>query len=197
VGQAPGHGLAHGPVDRVPAGPKPRGHLLPAQPSGPVGQKPRIGRRDGALALRPRNPLDADPATRAEHSAHRVDEEDPNPPERDELEAPLRQPVVARSPPTAAGALGPAVRTGSNSDLELWNITLPQAHLTVDERRLLLNAVQDSLELHPASVPRLDGVVLTTSSQGPSRDAPLLGPLQAHLYPQILSKTRTFNNVPA
>ncbi len=78
--------------------------------------------------------------------------------------------IVGPAPLLAARTPASTSLSRQDFDLELRNLRLDQANRPVNERRALLNTVQDSLQVHP--VPSLDGVAFTTaSSKDHVRDA--------------------------
>ncbi len=178
VRKPPGDGQPHSAIHAVPAGSKGLGHLLPRHPLRPVRQEPGVACRDRTLALGPGHLLDLYTAAETIDSAHRVNEEHQDPPERDELKAPRHERVVGRPPLSAAGALGSAAHSRADVDLELDPLCLDEACVGVDKRGVLLDSVQDSLELHPACSSLSDVGVTTTSFQVGTRDALLLNRLR-------------------
>jgi hypothetical protein len=111
------------------------------------------------LSVGPRDALDDHAARRAVDAAHHVEEEHAQAPERDELEAARRQPVVHRarlSAPRAPRPIPPMRRDG-HRQREAGDLLL-KLHRTVDKSSLLLNPVQDSLDLHPVVRLREPGV---------------------------------------
>ncbi len=129
--------------------------IRPRQPLRPAGQEPAVTRRQMPLAGRPRHSLHHDATGRAIDPPHRVDEEHRHVPERDELESSGRKPVVTRTLLAAARADRPAVRPGL--DVHLQKGLLPrdfdQSLLFVDEGLERLDAIENTLEVHPAVAP--------------------------------------------
>jgi len=106
------------------------------------------------LALAPRHPLDGHAACRAIDPPHRVDEEHRDVPERHELEPSRRKPVVSRPLLAASRADRPAVGPGLDVDLEFrLDQAVHEADPRVDERLVPLDAVENTLEMHPAVAP--------------------------------------------
>ena len=148
--QAPLHGHRDGSEHVVPGGVKRLGHRRPAQPPGPDGQKPRVGRRELVLALGPGNGLDSHAASATLHAVSGVQKEDGEAPQGHELEAPRRQRVVARAGLLTPRAARPAMGPRAQFDLEVQPSGLfAEPDGTVHEPGLLLEAIQDSLHLHP------------------------------------------------
>ena len=154
VREAPVDGHAHGTIDGVPGGGERRGDLLPRQTLGPPGEEPSVGVGQSVLAGGPRDGLDLHPAAGAADAAHRVDEDHGDLPQGHEVEAPRRQRVVAwgRAPALRARRASPGA--GTYADLDAQPRVLHEPHRLVDERRVLMQPIQDSLELHPVLLPR-------------------------------------------
>jgi len=115
-----------------------------------------------ALASDPGDRLDHNPAAWALNSPHGIFEEDPYAPERNELEAPGIQGVVAWSLAAASGADGLASNT--RTDVDQQNIVswfFDQLDVDVDEALELLDSIQYGFDQHPA-LPLLDGVLWET-----------------------------------
>ncbi len=97
--------MGHAPENRMfyrlehvsPAGVEDAGHLVPGQTLGPAGQEPAITGRQVAFPDGPRHLLHRHAAFSAVHPPHGIHEEHGDPPQRHELEPPLRQPIVTRS----------------------------------------------------------------------------------------------------
>jgi len=68
--------------------------FLPGQLASPAGQHQAIRLGELMLAIAPGHMLDHDTALAAVDPPHLVEEEDKEPPERNKLKAPFRQPVV-------------------------------------------------------------------------------------------------------
>ena len=154
VREAPVDGHAHGPMDGVPGGGERGGDLLPGQALGPPGEEPGVGVGQSMLAGGPRESLDPHAAARAGHAAHGVEEDHGDVPQGYEVEAPDRQRVVTRGPAPALRALCASPGAGPYPDLNALPRVLHQPHRLVDERRVLLDPIQDSLELHPVLLAR-------------------------------------------
>ncbi len=137
----------------------------------PARQEPSVARRDRALSLGPGHLLDLDAAVGTIDTAHGVDEEDQDSPERNELKAPGRKRVVGRPPLPAAGACGPAAHSRTDVDLEFDPVPLDEMCVAVDETRVFLDLVQDSLQLYPVCSSLCDVGLRTTSFQVGARDA--------------------------
>jgi|GEM_PF-4782988 len=84
----------------VPARRKPTTALRPGQGPSPARDEPHERVRRVRLARRPGHELDGDAATPAVNSAHRVRQEDRDPPERHEREQPRRERVIPRASTT-------------------------------------------------------------------------------------------------
>ena len=125
--------------------------LLPTEAFGPPREKPHVGGGQLVLAVGPGHPLDGDPTARAIDAPHRVEEEDAQAPQRDELEAAQRQPVVHRARLAAARAPRPiaAMRRDLDRQREARDLFL-KLHCAIDKAPMLLKPIQDSLDLHPA-----------------------------------------------
>ena len=171
VRQPPVDRHADGSMDGVPGGRERLGDLVPRQSLGPPGEEPGVGVRHPVLAGGPGDGLDMDAAARARHAAHRVVEDDRDVPEGHEVEAPPRLGVVARGPAAAPAAPRTGPGAGTHPYLQGQPRVLHEPHRLVDERRMLLNPIQDSLELHPVPLPRRLDVVQHQLSRIPERDA--------------------------
>jgi hypothetical protein len=147
----PGDGHGHRPKHLVPAGAKEARDLLPTEALCPRREKPLVHRGELMLALGPRHLLHGDPTAGAVDAPHHVEEEHAQAPERDELEAARREPVVCRARLSAPGASRSiaAVRRDVDRQREASDLLL-ELHRAVDKSPMLLNPVQDSLDLHPA-----------------------------------------------
>ena len=154
VREAPVDGHAHGPMDGVPGRGERRGHFLPRQAFGPPGEEPGVGIGQSVLAGGPRQGLDPHAAARAGHAAHGVEEDHGDVPQGHEVEAPDRLRVVARGRPPALRAPRVGPGAGTYPDLDAQPRVLHQPHRLVDERRVLLDPIQDTLELHPVLLAR-------------------------------------------
>ena len=148
--EAPVDGHLHRAKHRVPRRVKRDSDLLPAQPLGPAGEKPRVGLRHALLAVRPRHGFDHHAAARAVHAPHRVHQVHEDAPERHESELTGLQPVVTgpllqtlRAAPAAA-TMGPNL----NAQREMFALREP-LDAAIHESGLAMNAIEDSLELHP------------------------------------------------
>ena len=162
VGESPVDGGPDGAIDGVPGGGEGVGDLLPGEVLGPTGEEPGAGVGEAVVAGGPGDGLDLDAAARAVDAAHGVAEDDGDLPERHEVEAAWRQNVVAGRGAPALRAPGPGPDAGPDADLEgqargVW--VLEQPNGVIDERRVLLDPIQDSLELHPVPLPRRIDVV--------------------------------------
>ena len=156
---------AHGPIDGVPGRGERRGDLLPRQALGPPGEEPGVGVGQSVLAGGPREGLDPHAAARAGHAAHGVEEDHGDVPQGHEVEAPDRLRVVARGPAPALRARRAGPGAGTYPDLDAQLRVLHQPHRLIDERRVLLDPIQDTLELH--SVPlRVAWMLCSTHCRG-------------------------------
>ena len=157
VGESPVDGGPDGPIDGIPGGGEGVGDLLPGEALGPAGEEPGAGVGEAVLAGGPGDSLDLDAAARAVDAAHSVTEDDGDLPEGHEVEAAWRQGVVAGRGTSALRAPGPGPDARAHADLEgqaRGVRVLEQAHGVIDERRVLLNPIQDGLDLHPVPLPR-------------------------------------------
>src|SRR5215212_1100372 len=140
----------HGLEDLVPVDQEDFGYLLPTQPFGPAGQKPAQGGRQRGFALSPGYGFDVHPTTRAVDPARGIEQEDLHPPQGNELETTLRQSVVTRPAAATEVTPRPAARMRLNLHFQTPGRKPPnQVHGTVDEARVLLQPIQDSLDEHP------------------------------------------------
>src|SRR5271166_2011056 len=142
-------------------------HILPAEPFRPAGKEPAEGRRQRTFSFGPRHLLHRHAALRAVHPPHRVDEEHGNLPERHKLEPPPRQPVVARSLAATTGtdrsAVGP--RLDRHLDRQPGCFFRPLG-FSVNKRLVSLDAIEDTLQLHPVLAPGEMVGLLTPSLPG-------------------------------
>ncbi len=94
--------------------------------------------------MRPGDPLDFDPAIGALNSAHRVYEENGDPPKKNELEraGSLRR-VIGAAPFSAAGADGAGIVSGSDRHEE---VALLELRCAVNKGGVLFDSIEDSLE---------------------------------------------------
>ena len=119
-----------------------------------AGQKPRVVRRQPALAVAPGDALHHHAATRAADAPQRVHEHHGDLPQRYELETPLGQAVVAGPPLSAARADGAAVGPRQDGDFQRQAIgLLVPSGRSIHERLVTCDAIEDSLKLHPAWTP--------------------------------------------
>jgi len=102
----PLHDVLDGVANLLPAGAKAHCSLLPRQLARPVGQMQHVGAGQGVLTGGPGHLLDFDAAGVALHAPHAVQQFDCKAPHRDELEAALRQLIVAPRGLRAARAAG-------------------------------------------------------------------------------------------
>ena len=91
-------------ADLVPGRSKRHSRLLPRQLPGPMRQEQHVGLGQLVLADPPRNLLDPHTAVPAIDPSHTVEQHDHEAPQRDELESPLAQVIVAGRRPVAARA---------------------------------------------------------------------------------------------
>jgi hypothetical protein len=139
-------------VHPIPTDVKRRGHLFPRHPPGPAGQKPAVLRGQRALAFGPGNLFHLDAAGGTAHAAHVVEEPNPQAPQRDELEPPCGQTVVAGTLLPATRANRPTVGAGFDLHLQsqLRGVFQP-ADFSIHKRLVRGHAIEDSFKLHPGS----------------------------------------------
>ena len=82
---------AREPVPHARLPDRPDAQALAVDRPAPTREKPHVGGGQLVLAVGPGHPLDGDPTARAIDAPHRVEEEDAQAPQRDELEAAQRQ----------------------------------------------------------------------------------------------------------
>jgi hypothetical protein len=154
VGKAPFDRVFYGATHVVPYRVAGVSRLLPRQPLGQAGQEPAVTCRELTLAFAPRHPLDRHAALWAVYPPHRVNEEHRDVPEWNELESARFKPVIAGPLLAAARADRPAVGPGRDIDLDLLvNRIVDEADVLVDETLVPLDAVENTLEMHPAEAP--------------------------------------------
>jgi hypothetical protein len=113
--------------------------------------------------------LDLHATTWALKSAPRVDEENLQVPQGNELEATWSEGIVAWGRPKADGTERFAVFSSSDFDLDT---IADETYRLVNEPAMFLNAIQYSLELHSVAVSLKDVLLLSaSSSQSRQRDA--------------------------
>jgi len=103
--------------------------------------------------------LDLHATTWALKSAPRVDEENLQVPQGNELEATWSEGIVAWGRPKADGTERFAVFSSSDFDLDT---IADETYRLVNEPAMFLNAIQYSLELHPVAVSLKDGVLFSS-----------------------------------
>ena len=165
----------HRTNDTVPTGMKYLGNLLPAQPFRPSGEEPGVGGGEVTFPLRPRQPLNLHATVRTVNPARGIEEENQNPPQRDELETPLPQSVIA-------GASMPAPRTDCQLAALGTKRYFQSKHsgyrapfaCIIDKTWLFLDAIQDSLYLHPV-LPSLPGSFVEETSPSKVRQDAFFG----------------------
>ena len=120
-----------------------------------TGQEPKVACRQVPLAVSPWHTLDGHAAGRAINPPHRVDEEHRHVPERDELKPSGGKPVIAGPLLAAARADGPPIGPGLDVHLQerLATRTFDQSLLFIDEGLERLDAIENTLEVHPAVAP--------------------------------------------
>ena len=157
MGQTPAHRHLHRTIHRLPARAERVRHLLPRQQLGPRRQKPLVAPRQLALAFGPGQPLHLHAATPAVDSPGGVEQKHPQCPQRHELIATLRQTVVARSGLAATGAqrptIGPLVHRHLQDRASALLVAVTKTHRAVNKRLVPLDAIEDSLQLHPDLAP--------------------------------------------
>src|SRR5579871_5840295 len=157
MGQAPAHRHLHRTIHRLPARAEGVRHLLPRQQLGPRCQKPLVGPRQLALAFGPRQPLYLHPATWAVDTPRRVQKKHPQRPQRHELIATLRQTVITGAGLVATRADRPTVGPLVHRHLQGRTLAVAKTHGAVNKRLVPLDAIKDSLNLHPDLTSRVDG----------------------------------------
>src|SRR5882672_1149726 len=171
----PEHRHFDGAKDARPTRLKSLSDLLPAQALGPSREKPREGGCLVVPTLRPGNSLGVDAAGRAVGPAPGKHEKDLDAPQRDELEPAWLQGIVARAALPALRTHRPAQGTGANLDFHTHPLRrFNEPGLCVDETRLLLQPVQDSLQSHPVLL-RVAGWVCTSIFSERERDVSCRG----------------------
>src|SRR5205085_11283017 len=114
-------------------------------------QKPLEAQCRLSFAGGPGHHLHANAAQPAVHPSHRVDEEHGNAPQRNVLELAPRECVVTRPASRTSRADWPGSPPTLHLDLDhLGRATLDQGHPLIDERSVLFDVVEDSLDKHPA-----------------------------------------------
>jgi hypothetical protein len=164
--QAPGDGVPDGVAHVLPGRVEDGGDLLPREPSRPAGQEPLVALGQPALAAGPGNLFDHDAARGTVDAPHGGHEHHGDLPQRHELEPPLGETVVAGPPPAAARTNGATIgsRLDRRFDGQTRRVFLP-SRLAVDERLVTFDAIEDSLQVHPALTPS-DEAVATPSLLG-------------------------------
>jgi len=120
-------------------------------------------------ALGPGQMLDLHATTWALNPTSGINEETLQVPQGNELEATSSEGIVARRRPNADGTQRFAVFSSPHFDLDTF---ADETHRFVNEPSMFLNAIQYSLELHPAAVSLKDSLLLSaSSSQSRQRDA--------------------------
>ncbi len=151
VHQAPLDGVPHRVADVFPGGAEDRSHLLPGEPPGPARQKPLIGYGQPRLAGRPRNAFHHHATTWTVDTPQGIGPYHGDLPQRHELEAPGRQPIVAGSSLPAARADRPAIGPWFDRHFDGPPGAICPAWFSIHERLVTLDVIEDSLELHPES----------------------------------------------
>ena len=140
----------HGGIHRIPRHSEGHRDLLPAHALRPSGEEPREAGRDPRLAAGPGNPLDDHGfARRAGDPPHRVQEEDHDTPQGDELKLALVQRVVRRPRQQADRAHAFAALYWPDLDVEL--LLRPHQHeldALVHEALVFLDGIEHSLDQH-------------------------------------------------
>jgi len=134
--QAPADHIFDGVAHLFPGGVERLGGLLPGELARPAGQKQHVGSGQLVLAIAPRNLPDRHHATTAALDApHAVQEENQDPPEGDELEAPLGKMIVTRRRLVARRA--DRRRSGPRPDVHFDAFLIgAEAGMMVDKSRL-------------------------------------------------------------
>ena len=145
VREAPVDRHAHGPIDGIPGRGERRGDLLPRQALGPPGAEPVVGVGQSVLAGGPRDGLDLDAAARAgRRGASRRGR-----PRGRATGARSRSAASAacRSPGPGAGIASTSrgSRRGDARGPPGSARVLDESHGLVDERRVLLQPIQDTI----------------------------------------------------
>src|SRR5450759_2115033 len=167
MGQAPLDGLLHRTENIVPGGSERLSRLTPGEPFSPSRQKPLIGVRHVILAVGPGNGFDGHLATRTIHPPHRVDQEDSDPPKRNEVKLAFREMIITWPDLAASRATGTTVlaRLDFHQKTEA-RARLVEVDLGVDKALVRFNAVEDSLEKHPVRSPVRSWVTTTSLIEG-------------------------------
>ena len=148
---SPGQRHRYGAKNRIPRRVERSRDLGPAQALGPRGKEPRIRIGDSPFACDPRQRFDTNPTDGTGHAAQGIEEKDRNAPHGNKLEAASGQAVVAWPRTLATGALWAPVGPVPDLDIETRSpVDFAPTRSPVDERVVLLDTIQDSLELHPA-----------------------------------------------
>ena len=128
-------------ADLVPGGVERLGRFLPRKPARPTGQKQHVGVGQLMLAVAPGNFLDDHGlAAAAIDPAHRIQQENQIPPERDEFEAPLGQLIVTRRRLMAPGTDRRRTLARTHGELDAFVIGT-EAGMLVNEAPEMMTAV--------------------------------------------------------
>ena len=118
----------------VPRGREGLGGFLPGKFARPTCQKQHVGLGQLVFAVGPGHFLDDDATGFAVDAAPAVEEKDQVPPDRNELELPIREVVVTGRLPVTARTDRWGTRSGADSDLQAATI-LSAADVLIDEAR--------------------------------------------------------------
>ena len=113
----------------------------------PTCQKQHVGLGRLVFAVGPGHCLDDDATGFAVDAAHAVEEKDQVPPDRNELELPIREVVVTGGLPVTARTDRWGTRSGADSDLQAATI-LSEADVLIDEARETVALVEKRDNLH-------------------------------------------------
>ena len=152
VGHSPQHRMFHRAKHVLPRRVEGDYRLRPRQPLRPPGREPKVAFRQVPLAVSPWHTPDGHAAGRTINPPHRVDAEHRHVPERDDLKPSGGKPVIAGPLLAAARADGPPVGPGLDVHLQerLDTRTFDQSLLSIDEGLERLDAIENTLEVHPA-----------------------------------------------
>src|SRR6202035_4255010 len=99
----------------------------------------------------PGNVLDHHAAGRTINAAQGIHEHHGDLPQRHELKTPQRQAIIARPWLSAARADRPAVGSRVDRHFDRRSSVAGPPRISINERLVMLDAIEDSLQLHPES----------------------------------------------